>query len=55
MVHSLSDLQEGDTVMLRINVYIWNSLRGYMYQFFSTDQRSLLHVIGNNDVMFSDS
>ncbi|KAK8830805.1 hypothetical protein WA577_003510 [Blastocystis sp. JDR] len=40
---------EGDVVMLQISMYLWNSIRGYMYQFFDTANHPLYHVMGKND------
>ena len=49
-LHRKSQSQDADTVVLRIHLYIWNSLRGYMYQFFNTNKNPLYHVIGKQDV-----
>ena len=38
-------------VMLQISMYLWNSIRGYMYQFFDTANHPLYHVMGKNDVI----
>ncbi|KAK8799103.1 hypothetical protein WA171_005852 [Blastocystis sp. BT1] len=38
-----------DTVVLRVHLYIWNSIRGYMYQFFNTNKNPIYHVIGKSD------
>lgn len=37
-------------MVLRLHLYIWNSIRGYMYQFFNTNKNPLYHVIGKSDV-----
>ena len=37
--------------MLQISMYLWNSIRGYMYQFFDTANHPLYHVMGKNDVI----
>ena len=34
--------------MLRLSMYLWNSIRGYMYQFYNTDEHMFYHIIGTN-------
>lgn len=36
--------------MLQLRMYLWNSIRGYMYEFFNTDVQPLYHVVGKHDV-----
>lgn len=45
-----SDPKDGDTVVLRVHLYLWYSIRGYMYQFFNTNEHPLYHVVGEQDV-----
>ncbi|CBK22714.2 uncharacterized protein [Blastocystis hominis] len=40
---------DGDTVVLRVHLYLWYSIRGYMYQFFNTNEHPLYHVVGEQD------
>lgn len=45
-----SESKDGDTVVLRVHLYLWYSIRGYMYQFFNTNEHPLYHVVGEQDV-----
>ena len=40
-------------MVLRVHLYIWNSIRGYMYQFFNTNKNPIYHVIGKSDVVLN--
>ena len=37
-------------MVLRVHLYLWYSIRGYMYQFFNTNEHPLYHVVGEQDV-----
>ncbi|KAM7453550.1 hypothetical protein BLSTO_05701 [Blastocystis sp. subtype 1] len=40
----------GDTVLLFVQCFLWNSIRGYMYNIASKTKHPLSHVIGESDV-----
>ena len=40
----------GDTVTLHLQCFLWNSLRGYVYEIVNTHKETVLHTIGEDDV-----